>query len=74
MTNTQVQELKALSIEDIESIHDALDAKVRATQKLIHEHIEPNREKYPSLYRSYQRQLLTESDRLVRFNKILSML
>lgn len=74
MNNYQVQELKALSLNDMECIHSALEAQVRATQKLLHEHIEPAKDNFPTLYGTYQRQLASEKDLLQRFNEILSQL
>lgn len=60
-----------LSQDDLYTIIDALQAKVRSTEAFIHNHIEPVKDKYPSLFESYSKQLDDESTTLHKFKAIV---
>ena len=74
MTNSQLALLKTLSLTDMAAIQDALEAQSRATEKFLRQHIEPNKEGYPTLFESYTRQVTEETNRFHKFKAILEQL
>jgi hypothetical protein len=61
----------ALTQDDLYTIIDALQAKVRSTEAFIHNQIDPVKDQYPTLFKAYSKQLDNESATLHRFKAII---
>ena len=60
-----------LTQDDLYTIIDALQAKVRSTEAFIHNQIEPVKDKYPTLLKAYAKELDRESTTLHKFKAIV---
>ena len=61
----------SLTHDDLYTIIDALQARVRSTEAFIHNQIDPIKDKYPTLLKAYSKQLDDESTTLHRFKAIV---
>lgn len=71
MTNSISASFENFTPTDLFAIQDALEAQARATEKFIHNHLEPVKASYPSLFESYNKRLIEETNRFNKFKAIL---